>query len=503
MEFINGNVYKYLSHKEDIFKLLFNNNNNQLHSSLKSYLEVIGVTDILFEAPYIDNDFLEDYANFYAISFYPYERHCKRVHFFSNNVISDELLNDIIIGDGNKLEQKDNSKIERLQKHYLGYIVVRPFSKAKIGRTCLKPGGHFDIGYSSFFFSIRKYTCYPLGIKLTIDTMAFQEQDRTTSACASIAIWSAFHVAGKVFQRRLLAPSIVTKNALKSTPFNRSFPNHGLNAEQICTSIAHSELVPFKSTIGSPKILKGLIYAYGHCGLPIIAGLNLIECNTEPPYYAIPLRHGNAHAVTINGFSIKEATSEFKNPTDLNLFSSKIEEIFVHDDQLSPFSKMTFLQPSVEVSKGIEVEVLETGWKTGKRVKTVAIVNFVIIPLHPNIRIQFDDIYNNVLISLKILKILNFKINYEWKIKLEEVNKWKLRFIEESREIFGVTRSKILKTSYPKYIWSATAIYNNIDHFELIFDTTESKNNHCFLISVPFLKEVEMLVYENLIIFYD
>ena len=50
------------------------------------HLRVLGAKSYVFEDPYIDRDYSADYLHFYARTFRAHERHCKRVHFFSDDI---------------------------------------------------------------------------------------------------------------------------------------------------------------------------------------------------------------------------------------------------------------------------------------------------------------------------------------------------------------------------------------------------------------------------------
>ncbi len=50
------------------------------------HLRVLNARCYVLEDPYIDRDYSADYAQFYALTFHAHERHCKRVHFFSQDI---------------------------------------------------------------------------------------------------------------------------------------------------------------------------------------------------------------------------------------------------------------------------------------------------------------------------------------------------------------------------------------------------------------------------------
>ena len=50
------------------------------------HLRVLDAKSYVLEDPYIDRDYSADYLHFYARTFRAHERHCKRVHFFSDDI---------------------------------------------------------------------------------------------------------------------------------------------------------------------------------------------------------------------------------------------------------------------------------------------------------------------------------------------------------------------------------------------------------------------------------
>ena len=133
------------------------------------HLRVLDVKCYVLEDPYIDRDYSADYAQFYALTFHAHERHCKRVHFFSQDIspllqrpLSTDRLNDL----GGLA--KDT---------YCGFCVVRPLSAAPIGRTVLlaRLGNGFNIEAA---VTCRAHIdTHLLGTRLQVAGTSFLQQD--------------------------------------------------------------------------------------------------------------------------------------------------------------------------------------------------------------------------------------------------------------------------------------------------------------------------------------
>lgn len=127
---------------------------------------------------------------------------------------------------------------DQLQSAYLGFMVIKPLPKTFIGKTCLK------VMSDKVEFPARKrrmwrtYDVDLFGIKLSVDSIAFQEQDKVVAACATTAIWSALHALRWRSVRSIRSCSEITMSALNDGDgSSNSFPNTGLSSEQILRSI--------------------------------------------------------------------------------------------------------------------------------------------------------------------------------------------------------------------------------------------------------------------------
>ncbi len=162
----------------------------KIHSTyFEGYFRELGAKTIIVEKIYVDRDFLEDFAAYYVRCFYRYDRFCSRLHFFTETFSKEDF--DYI------LENVSDTKIDQLKGSYLGFIVVKPLPETIIGRTCLKTYHASPEGRN--FPITRKYPVNLFGIGLSVETLAFQEQDRVAAACATSALWTAFQGTGKLF----------------------------------------------------------------------------------------------------------------------------------------------------------------------------------------------------------------------------------------------------------------------------------------------------------------
>ena len=97
---------------------------------VRGYLADLGATSVLEEPSYFDRDYLAEFSAFYAVSAAGYSNLCQRLHFFSGPLIGRPDIEAATTG--------DPALTAALQARYLGFIVVRPFPQAPLGRTVLK-----------------------------------------------------------------------------------------------------------------------------------------------------------------------------------------------------------------------------------------------------------------------------------------------------------------------------------------------------------------------------
>ncbi|MCU7867441.1 MAG: hypothetical protein KZQ98_02760 [Candidatus Thiodiazotropha sp. (ex Lucinoma borealis)] len=442
------------------------------------YLKHIGASTILVEYDYTDRDFLEDYASYYIRCFFDYDRRCTRLHFFES-VFEETSFNELLSG----AEDLDPGFF---QDSYLGFMVLKSLPKTVIGRTCLNTYPKTD---GRFFPIRRKYKVNLFGLKLYLEkALAFQEQDSVVAACATSALWSAFHGAHRIFLNAIPSPVEITKAATeKFPPDSRSFPNRGLDHYMMAHAIRTVSLEPFKLSAVDPCLLKGSIYGYLKAGIPTILGYHIYGNDSVSRGYV------GTHAVTVAGFSLSDEGLVPADDKQIQLKAFRMNKIYVHDDQIGPYARMCFDGESVS---------FHTGKSTTKRVSlstevllegdiaptSRALPAILLIPLYHKIRIPFESVYACISGFDEYLRAMPEDIqldlfnDLEWDIHLTTVNDLKSRFFE-IRSTFTNTSliRKTLLDRMPKYIWRATCYDGDTPLLDLLFDATDIEQGDYFL----------------------
>ncbi|MCC6151873.1 MAG: hypothetical protein IT461_16610 [Planctomycetes bacterium] len=428
----------------------------------------IGAKTIVVEAEYVDHDYLEDFAAYYVRCFEDYDRKCVRMHFF-NHPFSETDFRALLSGDESKLS------VEQLQRSYLGFIVTKPFPHAFVGRTCLKTYG--DDGGRRRYLNVRPCTASLFGIELEVDSLAFQEQDRVVSACATSALWSAFHATSALFQHSLPSPVDITRQAAEHSPVrSRVFPHSdGLLVEQMAFAIRRVGLEPLYIQ-GDPedpeepgdvrvtaRVLRSSVHAYSSFGIPLILLTGLIGPDGK---------HIGSHACTITGFSVG-ATLNLTDPRTV-LSSDRIDKLYVHDDQVGPFARMELIEQTGLVG-------LTTSWGLPGLRGVIAVPFALLVPLYNKIRIPFSN-------AIKLIKALDRGLSLlrgapgnplqlqqerlEWDVRLTSINEFKASIVTASH-LTQEQKVSIRLLPMPRFLWRATASTSAGVMMDVLIDATD------------------------------
>lgn len=392
---------------------------------ISGYLSDLKAKTIVVEEKYIDRDYLIDYSKFYSRSFESHSRFTKRIHFFAGD-FTETNLKRALLG-------KDNLKHFREKyKKYLGFSVVKPIIDSKgnylIGRTILSTYPLKDNSDKRIFVS-QKCPVSLYGIPLTIESLPFQVQDQGVSACATIALWSALYPLHSSFGIPRHSPVEITEISSLIPSKERNFPSEGLNLNQI-TSYIKSLGLDIETLKVEDDVVPVAVKAYINAELPILATLKLMKGGKESGY----------HAVVISGYRCNE--------------NNELLELYVHDDQIGPYSRITFDNNFTSWNNE---------WKNTYGQDEV-ILNNLIIPVYPKIRLTFGRIHSVFLRKKQDIE----REGYSAELFLTQINQYK-------KTLLGLTfeeKERIITSFMPRFIWIIRAQIDNIPIFDEIYDGT-------------------------------
>jgi hypothetical protein len=462
---------------------------------IEQYAANLGCKSMAIETPYIDRDYIEDHGAFYAKSLFPYPNYCRRIHFFS---LSEDDVNARI--EQTLQGQTENSRDEfkadcrKLSDECdLGFSVIKPLHGSPVGRTVLKcypKEPKSGKPYVRDFFSTHRTVCHFSGLKFTVRGLAFQQQDRGVSACATTAVWSAMH---KTRDHELLPPATPVQITTLATQYSmvsgRAMPSDGLNMDQMCQAIKAIGVSPNLFDVeGQFDLAKFYLYSAIRSGFaPVV----LIR------------RDDTAHAIAVPGIKLK-VEKEFYSFKQVQYAHDELIGLFVHDDRHGPYMEADLKEmPSLfsehgseprEGSMQIEIPLKENGREKDRDKWTVT---HVLIPMHSKIRFSYDaldDIKGHLINDLlRFLKSIEWKIGADivkGKIRSETLIAKSHRYVERLTLESPIIAKNAIEVSHCVALARYVAVIRiSGEHFspvDIVFDTTGTQNNpHCLGVVVP------------------
>lgn len=455
-----------------------------------NYLETdhMACKTIVAESEYIDRHFLEDYAEYYARCFPSHPRKCARLHFFSEKFSEQEFRS--------ALNECNQSFTKKLQDCYLGFAVIRPVPHTVFARVCLIPYKQITENAMNGMIT-RPTTASLFGVTLTVNALPFIEQDKVVAACATSALWVTLSANSEMALNNTPSPSHITKSATAGgVEANRTFPTNGLFPAQILRALRHFGLeasIAWDYKSSGKSILKSLIYSHLKIKSPVILGGELFrKVNGSVKYIG-------SHLICAVGYAVgpkKESGDEGPN-----LWSDRINKLYVHDDRCGPYLRLDFNEIKIEY-EGKEALVYEMGVKghgTWYFEPTLAIIG-----VYHKIRITHQQIigicrafYWCLGVELdrtgellgedgenetfkQFDRALSSALSACWEVHLTTGSVLKERtWRSDSFYSYNgfADKSSVLTSSMPKYIWVCRLVNHDAtgcqSFAELLFDATE------------------------------
>ena len=338
---------------------------------------------IVIENKYRDKDHSKALSSYYAKSFRQVETECTRLHFFARRLPSDFL---------------DTKSTRELERSYLGFCVLRPFTRRRIGRTVLR-----RLRYQP---TLEFPTCqgvfevYLAGHKLSLEGSAFIEQDTMVAACASAAIWVSTTIMGTRFGLQQRSTSEITQLATQYLIHTRPMPSEGLSAEQMLHCIRAMDYEPLLIGVDNQKQAKHDIYSYIESEIPPILLCSFPPTNASHALVGV----GHGYNLPVTNPPKTKVGWPGEPPLEFARSSEWVPSILVNDDQRGPYRKLTFIDsqtlamhPNVNGADleeewrcpiTIDVNLLCSGYNGGEE---IANIWGIIIPLPQGVLLTADQ----------------------------------------------------------------------------------------------------------------
>ncbi|MCS4296355.1 MULTISPECIES: C39 family peptidase [Acinetobacter] len=452
------------------------------------YLKDLDAQSVLLEPEYVDKDYLEDFNHYYVKCFGNNGFRTARLHFFSQELDHKKMTECLAHG--------DQKKVQVLQESYLGFVVIKPLAKTFIGKTCLKPYSTFNQPDNLKRCLMREYSVDLFGIPLKVMSVAFQEQDKVVSACATTAIWSSLHAMHWKSVREIPACSEITTNALNHiSGSSNSFPNHDLSNKQILRALDFEKLKHHTADITAytDHDFFTTVKTYIDSRIPLILGVDVYRKRDQK------LSRLDGHAITIIGY--KWADKEEKRA------------IYVHDDRLGPFARATFVkldekQVSADVKWGLALQEKndDGGWALPHE---VLVLNSLIIPAPRKVRLPssfarktcvrilngYEDMLTRVAPTVGKHAVEKFRNKLTFDVTLSEISDirqelFNQEYTGENSELLKKEKVKFLTSSYARFQWVASFKFDSKPIFKILFDATDIPQGNA--VSALFIEDKEL-----------
>jgi len=279
----------------------------------------------IFEYDYVDQDYQDEFSAFYSKAFKTYPSRCVRLHLFSCPI-----------------PPRTKTGFGRYQRHYKGFIVIRPTDLQRMGRTLLIPP--IADPNREFVHCSAPFSAHVLGERFTLNAMPFVQQDTQVGACAQASLWMVARYMSRRFGHREFLPAEINEFAKARNAHGRALPaERGLLWAQMLDALdgmgffawsysiyglsdcsQHIDAV-FPIDPASPQReqqlasrlsakLADITYRYIESGLPVILGTN-------------------NHALVAIGHTYDPAA-----PASVAI--KRIPEFMVHNDAEGPYLRM-------------------------------------------------------------------------------------------------------------------------------------------------------------------
>jgi hypothetical protein len=344
-----------------------------LRSYLSGFPEARAQT-IVVERDHTDRHYLDEYTAYYATLLSPPAPRCTRLHIFHTSLTDASFDEAIARAAEGKLDEVQSE----LSAAYLGYLTVRPMSGAPIGRTVLR---HYGVESRRRYQPvIRRCKARIAGLELSLDALPFFQQDRGVGACATTALWSALAGAARNNGMRAPTPYAVTAAATKSFVTDRALPaTSGLELAQLAGAMREHGLSPYTVKVDKEcDLFLWTLKTYLQSGIPALLYLQA---------------NGEGHAVVVAGY--KEASSEtigFELSPGRAIRTRGIERIYVHDDRIGPYVRMTLAWEQAEEWNTLTLRRVIADDPKDEAFTRNAQVSYAIYPLYPKLRMSAADL---------------------------------------------------------------------------------------------------------------
>lgn len=408
-------------------------------------------THFVIESPYVDRVYRDSYYSYHSTKLGDYNKNCIKISIFENAIQEEDF--------------RENDKIEKLQQHYQGFMVLRPTIPYVIGRSVINPNAFKG---EKFLSVTSSYPATVNGVRLTAHGFPHASQDTETISCAETSIWAIMeYFSSRYPEYKPALPSMIIQT-LKARSNVRQIPSEGLQTEQIGFALREfgfATKIYSRSDFGDTAF-KRLFSGYVESGMPMIVaitnGLNIAHAlvvigrtpTTEDQIDQLPIaKELDPH---LNEIIQQKGISLFDND-DMNR-----QFVFI-DDNIPPCQLQRYNSPGEHYNNA--------DWSS-------CIISQFIVPMHPKM-------YLDANLAKEYIKRLllegDFSIQHGseifMRVFITSSRSYK-DYLARDTSLHSDVKEFILDIVMPKFIWvgeisDKSDIKQKMAHGLIILDATE------------------------------
>lgn len=241
--------------------------NDSSYRILFSLLKRIKIITIAIEEKYVDRTYRDSYYMHFSCKHGEYNRFCKRLFIFEGNIF-----------EGVTSERFSELDVEKLQKRFVGTIVIRPLREGKVGRSLINP--YFVLEKKDTYLRYAKYSATIYGMRFQINAFPFSMQDGETTTCAEITILNLMdYFSRKYSEYKSILPSEIAQ-IVGENDFERTLPTRGLKYSTITKVFSEVGFYPRlygKNVFADLSQFKRVMHYYIESGIPVAVGAKVDE----------------------------------------------------------------------------------------------------------------------------------------------------------------------------------------------------------------------------------
>lgn len=383
---------------------------------------------VVIEVPYVDRVYRDTYYNYYSTKHHKHLRDCCRISFFDAKIDNSSFYFENV---------EKTEKVDFLNTHYMGYLVIRPTFPKIIGRSLINPKARLDTRIISICDSNR-YSVTVDNIKLNAKGFPHCSQDSEMITCAETTIWAIMDYFGNKYpEYRPALPSTIHQS-LRRFSFKRQVPSSGLTMEQVSYSLREFGF--------STKIYRNGGYKHAPVDKTFLISLSIYIESGIPVVVGIS-DDIDSHAANIIGITNYKANNSelFNNPGEANLvedttniydYHSFNHEFVFIDDNFFPY-KISQIEDAYFKEKMPEAEF-----------------EFIVVPLYPKIYLDAPVAHRNAQSTIRKSQLINLNENEKYIIRtyLASSRSYK-NYVNTISEMHNDLKTLIGTLPMPKFIW--------------------------------------------------